>query len=54
LTEAADAFAAPTTPMEPDRAAHAAYRDLFGCYRDATAAMTPIVHRLTKATLEVA
>jgi hypothetical protein len=54
LTEAADAFAAPTTPMEPDRAAHAAYRDLFGCYRDATAAMTPIAHRLSKTTLEVA
>ncbi len=52
LTEAADAFAAPTTPMEPDRAAHAAYREPFGCCRDATVAMPPIAHRLSKTTLE--
>lgn len=54
LIEASEAFAAPAVLHEPDAKAHAAYRDLLGLYREATEAVAPLAHRLSRTTQEAA
>jgi ribulose kinase len=52
LFAAAKAVAQPSLCVEPDLGAHALYRELLADYLDATALLTPLMHRLAERQLK--